>query len=182
VDPAGTKCSTSKPCYTYPNSYGPQTALYQAFLNNGRTRQIGVDFLGHYHIPGTKLTAFGMFQWFMPNDNVNKNPLDFQRFVAGVSYQYNEYLRFALDSQNLLFYHSQFSVPVSYASQFGYVPGGTFNGRGLPTKGSIPNTVPLDTHAIFLNMEFAYWPHVVKSGNSLVCRRAGTRTRFPAVP
>jgi len=153
---AGTKCSATKPCYTYPNSYGPQTALYQAFLNNGRTRQIGVDFLGHYHIPGTKLTAFGMFQWFMPNDNVNKNPLDFQRFVAGVSYQYNEYLRFALDSQNLLFYHSQFSVPISYASQFNYVPGGTFNGRGLPTKGSIPNTVPLDTHAIFLNMEFAY--------------------------
>ena len=33
--------------------------------------------------PGTKLTAFGMFQWFMPNDNVNKNPLDFQRFVVG---------------------------------------------------------------------------------------------------
>jgi hypothetical protein len=153
---AGTTCSPNRPCYTYPNSYGPQTALYQAFLNNGRTRQIGLDFLGHYHIPGTKLTAFGMFQWFMPNDNVNKNPLDFQRFVAGVSYQYNEYLRFALDSQNLLFYHSQFSVPISYASKFGYVPGSTFNGRGLPTKGSIPNTVPLDTHAIFLNMEFAY--------------------------
>ena len=87
---------------------------------------------------------------------VDLNPLDFQRWVAGVSYQYNEYLRFALDSQNLLFYHSQFSVPISYASRFNYVPGGTFNGRGLPSKGSIPNTVPLDTHAIFLNMEFAY--------------------------
>ena len=153
---AGTSCTPTRPCYTYTNSYGPQTALYQAFLNNGRTRQIGLDFLGHYHIPGTKLTAFGMFQWFMPNDNVNKDPLDFQRFVAGVSYQYNEYLRFALDSQNLLFYHSQFSVPISYASRFNYVPGGTFNGRGLPSKGAIPNTVPLDTHAIFLNMEFAY--------------------------
>ncbi len=153
---AGTSCSPTRPCYTYPNSYGPQTALYQAFLNNGRTRQIGVDFLGHYHIPGTKLTAFGMFQWFMPNDHVNKNPLDFQRFVAGVGYQYNEYLRFALDSQNLLFYHDQFSVPIAYASQFNYVPGSTVNGRGLPPKGSIPNTVPIDMHAIFLNMEFAY--------------------------
>jgi hypothetical protein len=153
---AGTTCSTATPCYTYPNSYGPQTALYQAYLNNGRAREIGADFLGHYHIPTTKLTAFGLFQWFMPNDNVNENPLDFMRFVAGISYQYNEYLRFALDSQNLLFYHDQFSVPISYAKQFNYTPGGTFNGRKLPTTGSIPNTVPLDTHAIFLNMEFAY--------------------------
>jgi hypothetical protein len=153
---AGNTCTTAAPCYTYPNSYGPQTALYQAYLNNGRAREIGMDILGHYHIPGTKLTAFGLFQWFMPNDNVNENPLDFRRIVAGVSYQYNEYLRFALDSQNLLFYHDQFTVPISYASQFNYVGGSTFNGRKLPKTGSIPNVVPLDTHAIFLNMEFAY--------------------------
>jgi hypothetical protein len=153
---AGNTCSVATPCYQYANSFGPQTALYQAFLNNGRAREIGWDFFGHYHIPGTKLTAFGMFQWFLPNDNVQKDPLDFQRFVAGVSYQYNEYLRFALDSQNLLFYHDQFGVPVSYASKFNYVGGSTFNGRKLPKTGTIPNTVPLDTHAIFLNIEFAY--------------------------
>ena len=143
-------------CYPIANSYGPQTAAYQAILNNGRAREIGVDFLGRYHIPGTKLTAFGMFQWFMPNDNLRENPLDFQRFVVGLSYQYNEYLRFALDSQNLLFYHDQFSLPISYLSKFNYVPVGKFNGQLLPAKGSIPNLVPLDTHAIFLNMEFAY--------------------------
>ena len=97
-----------------------------------------------------------MFQWLMPNDNVNEDPLDFMRFVAGISYQYNEYLRFALDSQNLLFYHDQFSVPISYAKNFNYAAGGTLNGRKLPATGSIPNTVPLDTHAIFLNIEFAY--------------------------
>jgi hypothetical protein len=153
---AGNTCTPTAPCYTYPNSYGPQTALYQAYLNNGRAREIGADILGHYHIPGTKLTAFGLFQWFMPNDNVNEDPLDFTRIVAGVSYTYNEYLRFALDSQNLLFYHDQFAVPISYASQFNYVGGSTFNGRKLPKTGSIPNVVPLDTHAIFLNMEFAY--------------------------
>ena len=151
-----TTCAPAAPCYSIANSYGPQTAAYTALLNNGRARELGVDFLGHYHIPGTKLTAFGMFQWFMPNDNVSKNPLDFQRFVAGVSYQYNEYLRFALDSQNLLFYHDQFSMPVSYLSQFGYVPGSKLNGTTLPKTGSIPNLVPLDTHAVFLNMEFAY--------------------------
>jgi hypothetical protein len=153
---AGNTCSPGTPCYTYPNSYGPQTALYQAYLNNGRARQLGWDFFGHYHIPTTKLTAFGMFQWLMPNDNVNEDPLDFMRFVAGISYQYNEYLRFALDSQNLLFYHDQFSVPISYAKNFNYAAGGTLNGRKLPATGSIPNTVPLDTHAIFLNIEFAY--------------------------
>jgi hypothetical protein len=153
---AGNTCAPATPCYQYKDSFGPQTALYQAFLNNGRAREIGWDFFGHYHIPGTKLTAFGMFQWFLPNDNVQKDPLDFQRFVAGVSYQYNEYLRFALDSQNLLFYHDQFGVPISYAKKFNYVPGSTFNGRKLPATGTIPNTVPLDTHAIFLNIEFAY--------------------------
>jgi hypothetical protein len=151
-----TTCTAAVPCYPLANTYGPQTAAYQAILGNGRAREIGVDFLGHYYIPGTKLTAFGMFQWFMPNDNLSKNPLDFQRFVVGLSYQYNEYLRFALDSQNLLFYHDQFSLPTSYLSKFNYVPGGKFNGWLLPKTGSIPNLVPLDTHAIFLNMEFAY--------------------------
>jgi hypothetical protein len=153
---AGNSCSAVKPCYGFTNTWGPQTAAYTAILNNGRARELGVDFLGHYHIPGTKLTAFGVFQWFMPNDNVNKNPLDFQRFVVGLSYQYNEYLRFALDSQNLLFYHDQFSLPTSYLKGFGYVPGSSLNGRLLPKTGFIPNLVPLDTHAIFLNMEFAY--------------------------
>ena len=154
---AGNKaCSAAVPCYPISNTYGPQTAAYQAILGNGRARELGVDFLGHYHIPGTKLTAFGMFQWFMPNDNLRENPLDFQRFVVGLSYQYNEYLRFALDSQNLLFYHDQLSLPISYLSKFNYVPGGKFNGQLLPKSGSIPNLVPLDTHALFLNVEFAY--------------------------
>ena len=94
---------------------------------------------GHYLIPGTKLSAFGMYQWFLPNDNVNENPLDFQRFIAGLSYQWNEYVRIAVDSQNLLFYHSQFGIPVSYAQQFNYAPGGTFNGRQLPKTGGFIN-------------------------------------------
>jgi hypothetical protein len=151
-------CSATKPCYNAFASFGPQTAVYQAFLNNGRARQVGFDFFGHYHIPGTKLSAFGMFQWLMPNDNVGQNPLDFQRFIAGISYQYNEYLRFALDSQNLLFYHDQFGIPVSKAARFNFIPGSTLNGRLLPSTGSfvIPNLVPRDQHAIFLNMEFAY--------------------------
>jgi hypothetical protein len=155
---------TSSPCYNIFGTYGPQTAVYQAALNNGRTYEFGFDLLGHYHIPGTKLTAFGMFQWFMPNVNVNPDPLDFQRFVAGLSYQYNEYVRFAVDSQNLLFYHNQFGLNPSQANTFGYQPGGKLNGwflpKGIPsslgTNGQIPDLVPRDTHSIFANIEFAY--------------------------
>jgi len=145
-------------CYNVVGTYGPQTAVYQAFLNNGRTRQFGVDFMGRYHIPHTKLTGFGLFQWLMPNVNVDENPLDFQRFVVGVSYQYNEYLRLAVDSQNLLFYHSQFGLPVSYAQEFNYVPGSKLNGLLLPKSPStvIPNLVPRDIHALFINVEFSY--------------------------
>ena len=157
---AGNTCGklpTGTPCYPLFNTFGPQTAVYQAILNNGRARQWGSDVLGHYHIPGTKLTIFGMYQWFLPNDQVElPNPLDFQRFVAGVSYQYNEYLRFAVDSQNLLFYHNQEGVATTDASGFGYVPGGKFNGWFLPAKGGIPNLVPRDTHIVFANVEFAY--------------------------
>jgi hypothetical protein len=150
------------PCYNIFNTYGPQTAIYRAILNNGRERNIGFDLLGHYHIPYTKLTAFGMFQWFMPNDNIIGDPLDFQRFVAGISYQYNEYVRLAVDSQNLLYYHNQFGMAPATAQTFGYVPGSRFNGwllpRTVPTSlgGAIPNLVPRDIHTIFANLEFSY--------------------------
>ena len=42
-----------------------------------------------------------MYQWFMPNDKFADDPLDFQRFIVGLSYQVNEFLRFAVDSQNV---------------------------------------------------------------------------------
>ncbi|HJU12599.1 MAG TPA: hypothetical protein VJ728_17065 [Candidatus Binataceae bacterium] len=150
-------CSTTSPCYNAFGSYGAQTAVWRAILQNGRERNIGVDFFGHFNIPNTKLSLFGMFQWFMPNDNIHKDPLDFQRWVVGIAYQYNEYLRFAIDSQNLSYYHDQFGMPVGVAEGFNYTPG-VFNGRQLPSlKGfTIPNLVPRDTHSIFANVEFAY--------------------------
>lgn len=153
---AGNTCSATAPCYNPVSGFGSQTGAWQAILNNGQARQIGYDFFGHYHIPGTNLTAFGMFQWFLPNDKVTTNPLDFQRFIVGASYQYNEYLRFALDSQNTLFYHNQMSIPVSSLEKYGYIPGSKLNGQSLPASGSIPNLVPFDTHSIFLNVEFNY--------------------------
>ena len=152
----GNTCTSATPCYNPASGFGAQTGAYQAILNSGQARQIGSDFFGHYHIPDTKLTAFGMFQWFLPNDKVTTDPLDFQRFIVGASYQYNEYLRFALDSQNTLFYHNQMSLPVSGLEKYGYIPGGKLNGQLLPKTGSIPNLVPFDTHSIFLNLEFNY--------------------------
>jgi len=150
----GTNCSAG--CYNPYSGFGAQTGAYQAILNSGAARQIGFDFFGHYHIPGTRLTPFGMFSWIMPNTYLSTNPLDFQRFIVGVSYQYNEFLRFALDSQNVLFYHDQMSIPVTTLKQTNYVPGGKLNGITLPQIGSIPFLVPRDTHSIFLNLEFNY--------------------------
>lgn len=153
-------CSSSTKCYSIFNSFGPVTNASEAILNNGQSRQVGFDMFGHYHIPNTPLTAFGMYQWIMPNDKFGTagiaDPLDFQRFIVGISYQVNEFLRFAVDSQNTLFYHNQESIPVSYLKQFGYSPGGTFNGLLLPSVGSIPYMVQRDTHSIWANFEFNY--------------------------
>ncbi|MGD0075198.1 MAG: hypothetical protein ABSD31_12800 [Candidatus Binataceae bacterium] len=150
-------CSSSPTCYNPYSGFGAQTGVWQYILNTGAARQVGIDFFGHYHIPGTRLTPFGMFEWFMPNDKVPSDPLDFQRFIVGVNYQYNEYLRFALDSQNVMFYHNQMSLPVTtLKSQYNYVPGAKLNSILLPQQGSIPFLVPRDTHSIFLNVEFNY--------------------------
>ncbi len=145
-----------QPCYPLLNTYGPQAAAQTAILNNGQAQQIGADFFGHFHIPETPLTLFGMFQWLQPNTQFASNPLDFYKWVFGISYQYNEYLRFAIDSQNISYYHSQQSIPISALKPFGYSPGGTFNGQTLPKTGSIPDMVQRDTHSIFANVEFNY--------------------------
>jgi hypothetical protein len=145
-----------QPCYPLLNTYGPQSAAQMAILNNGQAQQIGADFFGHFHIPETPITLFGMFQWLSPNTQFASNPLDFYRWVFGLSYQYNEYVRFAIDSQNISYYHSQQSIPISVLKPFGYSPGGTFNGQTLPKTGSIPDMVQRDTHSIFANVEFSY--------------------------
>jgi hypothetical protein len=127
------------------------TTLAQALLNNGRSDQEGFDFFGRYHIPTTPLTVFGIFQWFLPNTQVDKDPFDFQRWIVGVSYQYNEYLRFSIDSDNLDFYHGQFNFPAAYAK--------SFNSAAVFTplsKNSIADVVPRDIHAFFLHVEFDY--------------------------
>ena len=127
------------------------TTLAQALLNNGRSVQEGFSFFGRYHIPTTPLTLFGIFQLFQPNTNVQKDPFDFQRWILGISYQYNEYLRFAIDSDNLDFYQGQFAFPTAYAKSFNSAA--TFTPL---SKNFIQSVVPQDIHAFFLHVEFDY--------------------------
>jgi hypothetical protein len=135
-----------------PSGYGPMANLANALLNNGQSRQEGFDFFGHYHIGGTPITVFGLFQEFLPNTKVDLNPFDMQRFTVGAWYQYNEYLRFAVSSQNVSYFHDQFNFPLAYAKQFGPMP----NISGTAVTGNIDNAVPRDIHSFFLNVEFSY--------------------------
>ena len=64
----------------------------------------------------------------------------------GVAYQYNEYLRFAIDSQNVLYYHSQFAFPVAEAQQFNSAA--KFSPQATKS-GFITGPVFPDMHSIF---------------------------------
>jgi hypothetical protein len=123
------------------SSYSAWETMVGKILNN-QSRQEGFDFFGHVDIPGTPFTVFGMFQQFLPNTKVSKDPLDFQRYVVGVAYTINHYFRIAADSQNIMYYHGQFTFP-----------GQTFGGTIVPVTAY---AVPRDTHAFFLNLEFKY--------------------------
>ena len=109
--------------------------------------------MGRYHIPTTPLTLFGIFQLFQPNTNVAKDPFDFQRWVVGVSYEYNESLRFSLDSDNLDFYQGQGNFPVAEAKSFNSAA--AFTPISLK-QGFISDVVPRDIHSFFLHVEFDY--------------------------
>ena len=109
--------------------------------SEGQAVQMGWDILGHVDIPHTPFTIFGLFQQFLPNTRMAENPLDFQRYDLGVQWLVNKYLRVAADSQAIMYYHSQFTVPA-----------GTFG----PNSKDFEFAVPRDTHAFFLHMEFRY--------------------------
>jgi len=129
--------------------YAAFDTLVRALQNNGQSTQQGFDFFGHLQIPNTPFTLFGMFEQFLPNTKADQNPVDFQRVVAGIEYKYSKNLRFALDSQNLLYYHSQFTFPANELA--------TFNPAAAKANpDGIKNAVPRDIHAFFLNVEFSY--------------------------
>lgn len=65
----------------------------------------GYAAFGHVDIGDTPFSAFGMWHRWYPNTDLNSNPLDFDRFVGGVAYRVNDWLRVAVDSQNLVYFH-----------------------------------------------------------------------------
>lgn len=132
-----------------PPSDSNQGILSTLFQNPTTSHQIGYAFFGHYDIPRTPFTLFGYFQQLYSNTKVDTNPFDLQRFIVGVQYAYSKHLKFALDSQNLLFYQSNFTVPASSLAEF------SPSVAAKNPKG-ISNAVPRDTHAIFANMVFDY--------------------------
>jgi len=91
-----------------------------------------------------------MAQYFQPNTNFHgTNPLDFERFVGGVSWAYNSHLQIALDDQFLNYFHSQFTMSPAQIATFSPALA-TANPAG------IANIVPGDTNAIFVNLVFNY--------------------------
>ena len=129
--------------------YAGLTDLATAILSGTHTRQKGFDVFGHADIPGTKFTLFGMGEYFQPNTNIPSDPIDFDRVIAGINYTYSKHLRFAVDSQNVFYRHSQFTYPASELAQFS-------SKLAKANPNGIANAVPPNVQAIFLNMEFSF--------------------------
>ncbi len=135
---------------TTPTAFANFDALAKALQNADGTIQQGWDLFGRLPLARkSRLSLFGMYQFFKPNTRVRVNPLDFERVVAGISYKYNSHLRFAVDSQNLFFRHSQFTFPSSELA--------LFNPKlAAANPNGILNAVPKDTQAVFVNVEFSF--------------------------
>jgi hypothetical protein len=129
--------------------YATWDKLVQALQNGNGTKQRGYAAFGHAQIPGSPFTLFAMYHFFLPNTQVDKNPLDFHRIIGGISYKVNDRLRFALTSQNLIFRHSQFTFPASELALFS-------PSLAAANPNGIPNAVPSRVQAIFLNTELNF--------------------------
>jgi hypothetical protein len=144
-----TKLPTTPSCkFVFPSSSFANMAKVASVYQGASTSvQLGYDFLGHVDIPHTPFTAFGLYQQFLPNDQVTKNPFDFYRFDLGVQWLINRNLRVAIDDQNLTYYHNQMNVTgARYLSDFA-ITSPTFIAKDV---------VPTGTNAVFVNLEFKY--------------------------
>ncbi|HVB99184.1 MAG TPA: hypothetical protein VNJ12_07635 [Candidatus Dormibacteraeota bacterium] len=127
---AGNFFSGSAPIPSDP-TYGFLASEASGILTSS-AQQRGFDFYGHVDIPHSPFALFGLYQYFQPNTNVSNDPLDFDRIVGGIGYKFDSHLMFAVDSQNVLFTHSQ----------------GTYN--------NVANAVPPNINALFINMQVNY--------------------------
>jgi hypothetical protein len=129
--------------------YADFNSLAGALLAGSHTNQRGIDFFGHARLGKSPFYLFGMFEQFNPNTNVATNPLDFRTVIGGISYKYGKYWQFAVDSQNILYYHGQFTFPASELSLFS-------PSLAASNPNGIPNAVPQNINAIFFNVLFNY--------------------------
>ncbi|MGH8220201.1 MAG: hypothetical protein ACREUT_16800 [Steroidobacteraceae bacterium] len=132
-----------------PTQYATFSTMTTAILGGTDTHQDGYDFFGHARVLGP-LSVFGMYERFNPNSAISgTNPLDFQRVVLGLSYEYNGHLSFALDDQNLNFRHGQFAMSAAQIETFS-------KSLAAANPQGIPNAVPTDTNVIMFNVQFSY--------------------------
>jgi len=129
--------------------YAGMTKLAQAVLAGTSSKQKGWDVFGRVNIPNSKFAVFGLYQDFQPNTNVPSDPLDFHRVVGGVAYRVSPRWRVALDSQNVLYSHDQFTYPSSSMAAFS-------PSLAAANPGGIPNAVPSGIKAFFANLEFTF--------------------------
>lgn len=129
--------------------FADMSKLAAAIVAGKHVRQQGYDVFGHINIPNTKWGFFGLFQHFQPNTNVPDDPLDFNRVVGGISYRVNRNLRFAFDSQDVLYTNSQFTYPNATLATWNPALAASF-------PGGVANAVPPSVKALFLNMEFTF--------------------------
>jgi hypothetical protein len=129
--------------------YADFDAMVKAIQNTNGATQRGYIAFGHAQIPHSPFTVFATFHSFSPNTKVEKNPLDFNRVVAGISYKFSDRLRFAITSQNLLFRHAQFTFPASQLQLFS-------PSLAAANPNGVPNAVPGRIQAIFANTEFSF--------------------------
>jgi hypothetical protein len=132
-----------------PTIYANFNSLTAALLSGTRTKQKGFDFFGHARLGKSPFYLFGMFEQFNPNTNVTTNPLDFRTVVGGISYKYGKYWQFALDTQNVIYYHNQFTFPAAELANIS-----PSLAAANPT--GIANAVPESSNAIFFNVLFNY--------------------------
>jgi hypothetical protein len=131
-------------------SYGPFAKMVGIYQNASTSVQLGWDFMGHYDIPETPFTLFGLYQQLNPNQQVTRNPLDFYRYDLGLQWLINKYLRVAFTAQTITYHHSQFNAtPAQYLSDFT-----TFGKKNAPF--TVTDAVPRDTHMFMINLEFRY--------------------------
>lgn len=133
-----------------PTQYATFDALAKAILGGDKTRQQGFAFFGHARLGNSPFSAFGFYHYFQPNTKISgTNPIDFARTVGGISYKFNDHFEFAIDDQNLNYFHNQFTMSRAQIATFS-------SSLAAANPNGIPNVVPDGTNAVFANVLFNY--------------------------